>query len=234
MHGTDFSLGDNEINLLVHAMSSEQATSSTCVGCQQPGHTLTDCNRFVDYIVAQSLAQRHPKLRDQVAASHTQFRRRINNSTISGRGNSRSPAIRSLMSDPHAPTHSDSHTVNPSSTVPPVDDELDDSPDAYQLNALRGSFQGDADDFETCFADVHASSCPVASTLSPLFDSLDAATFPLSDSPSAIPSVDFDSFLLRRLAETYDATTRAVFAHADNGSMACTTSDATLLYSYRT
>ena len=57
LHGTDTALGDNEINLLVHAMSTNQANSAVCLGCQQPGHTLTDCNRFVDYIVAESLAQ---------------------------------------------------------------------------------------------------------------------------------------------------------------------------------
>jgi hypothetical protein len=46
-------------------------------------------------------------------------------------------------------------------------------------------------------------------------------------------AVDSESFLFRRLSETYDPDSRSVFAHADNGSMACTTSDAALLYLYR-
>jgi hypothetical protein len=232
LHGTDSSLGENEINLLVHAMSMEQATSTTCVGCQQPGHTLTDCHRFVDYIVAQSLAQRHPKLRDQVAASHTQFRRRLNNS--SARGTPRSPAIRSLVtSDPH-PYDSADPPALPLDTLPTSDDD-DDHPttEGYQLNAIRAPFPLDAEDFEACFTHVDTASCLFTSDGCPLFDAVtDTTAFqPLDDSP--VPHDADTCLLLRRLAETYDATTRSVFAHADNGSMACTTSDATLLYSYR-
>jgi hypothetical protein len=78
LHGTDVTLGNDEINLLVHAMSTNQAHSAVCLGCQQPGHTLTDCNRFVDYIVAESLAQRHPQLRAQVVSAHLQFRSQLN------------------------------------------------------------------------------------------------------------------------------------------------------------
>jgi len=238
LHGTDSSLGEDEINLLVHAMALDQATSTTCVGCHQPGHSLTDCNRFVDYIVAQSLARRHPKLRDQVAASHTQFRRRINNS--SGRAPPRSPAIRQLVSSDgtHSPTTPDPFP-SPDLTPSPMVDDVEDpaSPDGYQLNALRGAFASDpAGDFETCFAYVDTSSCTLPPATSPYFDSVLATHFHLSAkdaAPSPLLRFDHDSFLLRRLAETYDATSRAVFAHADNGSMACTTSDATLLYSYR-
>ena len=61
--GTADSLGEHEMDLLVRVMSHNQANSSTCIGCHQTGHTLTDCNRFVDYIVEESLAQRHPQLK---------------------------------------------------------------------------------------------------------------------------------------------------------------------------
>jgi len=67
----------------------------------------------------------------------------------------------------------------------------------------------------------------------PLFDSICGDAIPFCI-PSDIPSVDSESFLFRRLSETYGPDSRSVFAHADNGSMACTTSDASLLYSYRT
>jgi hypothetical protein len=46
--------------------------------------------------------------------------------------------------------------------------------------------------------------------------------------PSAPSSSDDDPLLLRRLAATYEGTPSRSFAHADNGSMACTTHDANL------
>jgi hypothetical protein len=42
-----------------------------------------------------------------------------------------------------------------------------------------------------------------------------------------------NDLVLRRLANTFDTQTGAVHAHADNGSMTCTTNDASLLFSYR-
>ena len=222
LHGTDVTLGDNEINLLVHAMTTNQANSAVCLGCQQPGHTLTECNRFVDYIVAESLAQRHPQLRAQVASAHSQFRSRI----TSGRGNT----MRSLTT---APINDDT-IPSIASLDPPDDDDDDGSPTGYQVNALRGSSPCDDElDFEACFANIDANTCTVSSLRSPIFDSVCATNLPLSDDPSDIPSVNHDDFLLRRLVGTYDSESRTVFAHADNGSMACTTSDATLLYAYR-
>jgi hypothetical protein len=71
-------LPDDDVDLIVNAIAHSQQASAVCVGCQQPGHTLTECNRFVDYIVAESLAQRHPALRAQVANSHSHFRSRLN------------------------------------------------------------------------------------------------------------------------------------------------------------
>jgi hypothetical protein len=49
---SDATLDDEEINLMVRAISQNQDASSVCLGCQLPGHKLEDCNRFVDYIVA--------------------------------------------------------------------------------------------------------------------------------------------------------------------------------------
>jgi hypothetical protein len=149
LHGTNIALGDNEINLLVHAMSTNKANSAVCLGCQQPGHTLTECNRFVDDIVAESLAQRHPQLRAQVASAHSQFRSRIN----SGRDiRTRPSTIRSLTSDPHE------GAADPDDGVLAVvdPDKEDESPYGYEVNAVRGSYvDGDADDdFEVCFINV--------------------------------------------------------------------------------
>jgi hypothetical protein len=91
----DATLGPEEIDMLVRSMSVDQAGSSTCIGCKQSGHTLTDCNRFVDYIVAESLAQRHPQLRAQVAASHSQFRSRLH--------------LRGAVSNPRSPVSASSN-----------------------------------------------------------------------------------------------------------------------------
>ena len=94
---TDQSLGDSEIDLVVRAINQNQAASALCLGCQQPGHTLADCHRFVDYIVAESLAQRNPQLKAQIAASHQQFRSRL--TAVHTRGGGRSDAVRSLQLD---------------------------------------------------------------------------------------------------------------------------------------
>ena len=47
---------DDEIDLPLSAILQNQASLA------QPGHTLEQCNRFVDYIIAESLAQWHPQL----------------------------------------------------------------------------------------------------------------------------------------------------------------------------
>ncbi|KAI2495399.1 hypothetical protein MHU86_19113 [Fragilaria crotonensis] len=231
LHGTDITLGDNEINLLVHAMSTNQANSAVCLGCQQPGHTLTDCNRFVDYIVAESLAQRHPQLRAQVASAHSQFRSRINN----GRdARPRPSAVRSLTSS----LDHDKVPIDPvdSNVLTLAEQEHDDLgyPHGYQVNAVRGSrIDLDNDDFEVCFSDADIRTCFIPSLQSPMFDSVNAPSLQLDNLSLENAPVDHDDFLLRRLVGTYDSEARAVYAHADSGSMACTTSDATLLYAYR-
>ena len=115
-----------------------------------------------------------------------------------------------------------------------TDNESDQ--DGYQLNALRGFFtQGsDDDDFNVCFADADLNPFTVSSlALTPLFNRVTAISFALDDHSLANPASAHGNLILRRLAETYDSKACAVYAHADNGSMACTTSDAALLFAYR-
>jgi hypothetical protein len=122
--GTSDSLGEQEIDLLVRAMSHNQANSDTCLGCRQTEHTLTDCNRFVDYIVAGSLAQRHPQLKSQVAASHSQFRSRLNICNADGRPPTNARTVCSILSrsstDNVDAVDQQSYATNETSTI---DDE---------------------------------------------------------------------------------------------------------------
>ena len=209
-------------------MPHSQANSDTCLGCNQTGHTLTNCNRFVDYIVAESLAQRHPQLKNQVAASHSKFCSRINIHIADGRPPAGARTARSILSHPDADDLDAAANVSPA-----TDDEEDATPDGYQLNAVRGSFPDSPDDdFELCFSDIDLCSCALPEASLPLFDSVYGDALPFCTA-SKIPAVDSESFLFRCLSETYNPDSRSVFTHADNGSMACTTSNATLLYSYR-
>lgn len=68
-------LPEEYVDLIICAIAHNQAASAVCLGCQLPGHLLVDCNRFVDNIVAESLAQcQHPAaLCMQIANSHSHF-----------------------------------------------------------------------------------------------------------------------------------------------------------------
>jgi hypothetical protein len=194
-----------------------------------------DCNRFVDYIVAESLAQRHPQLKSQVAAAHSHFRSRIKIRNADGRPPPGGRTVRSILSKPTSDSveFTDIQPGYPANDpTTGVDGEVEDSPDGYQLNALRGSFPESSDDFDLCFQAVDFQSCTTPDATTPFFESVCGDDVPF-DVISDIPSVDSDSFLSRRLSETYDPNSRAIYAHADNGSMACTTSDSSLLFSYR-
>jgi hypothetical protein len=92
-------LPEEDVDLIVRAIAQNQEASAVCLGCQLPGHSLVDCNRFVDYIVAESLAQRHPALRTQIANSHSHFRSRLNAATARSRAapTSTSCMVRSLQ-----------------------------------------------------------------------------------------------------------------------------------------
>ncbi len=222
---TDQSLGDSEIDFVVNAITQNQAASPLCLGCHQPGHTLADCNRFVDYIVAESLAQRNPQLKAQIAASHQQFRSRLTAVHARGGRPSRSDAVRSLQLDTSTQDTVDSSLGNVSAPpASPASSASFFSPPGFQQHALH--LGDDADDLDDSFPTVsirsvtlHVASPPVSGC---------APTVPPAPSPS-----DEDPLLLRRLAATYDGTTSSSFAHADNGSMACTTHDAALLFAYR-
>ncbi len=103
------------------------------------------------------------------------------------------------------------------------DDDNDEDLVALQQNFLRVS-AADEVDFEACF-DV---------------PSTNSITVPVADAIPALPASETihidnapDLILLRRLAETYDRERQLSFAHADNGSMACTAIDHKLLFAYR-
>jgi hypothetical protein len=212
---------DDDVELIVHAIAQNQQSSAVCLGCQQPGHTLTECNRFVDYIVAESLSQRHPTLRTQVANSHSHFRNRLNAATARARamqpaGSSRT--VRSLQLSQE--TSSDL-----ASSSPPAAEDLPAEQD-YRQHSIH--IVGDDDlqeDFESCFTSLSIHSVQILGVddSSPL--SAETVLLP--------PTSPCESLAIRRLAETYDATTASVFAHADNGSMACTAHDSKLLFAYR-
>ena len=81
-------------------------------------------------------------------------------------------------------------------------------------------------DFESCFDPVTIRSVEILGV--DVCDPLSAETVPimLEQSPT-------EPLVLRRLAATYDDATSSSYAHADNGSMANTVNDASLLYAYR-
>jgi hypothetical protein len=221
---TDDALGDDEIDLVVRAISQNQASSAVCLGCQQPGHTLEQCNRFVDYIVAESLAQRHPQLKAQVALSHRQFRTRLSSATARDAA-STARTVRSLQVDGATVATATSSITSPTGIVAPPD--YDDPDEAgYQQHAILVQSGDPDEDFEACFltTSVNSVTIPAATDLS----------LPTAESVSMfeLPAVT-DEFLLRRLAATRDEHSSSLFAHADNGSMACTTNALDLLFSYR-
>jgi hypothetical protein len=216
---TDTTLDDGEIDLMIRAISQNQDASSVCLGCQQPGHKLEDCNRFVDYIVAEGLAQRHPQLKAQIANSHRQFRSRLTSAGARTRpppGPSSNRTMRRILEDEPA------EHVNASLATADTDDD-DDDPVGFQQNSIRATDLDDLD-FEDCFETP----------------AIRSVTVPVADEDIALPASDTihfetapDTLLLRRLAETYDRTRHLSFAHADNGSMACTANDRHLLFAYR-
>jgi hypothetical protein len=229
----DDGLADDEIELLVRSMTQNQSASATCLGCQQPGHTLADCNRFVDYIVAESLAQRHPQLKAQVAASHRQFRSRLALAGARSRSgpssNASAPVSRTVRS-----IHADQPTVGTtissleSPAIPP-DGPFDDDcgPTRYQQHSITTNADDDNSDFEECFT---------AATMRSVTIDVATAPFALPTSDTVVTSeilAPAEPLLLRRLAATHDPDSDLSFAHADNGSMACTTNEASLLFAYR-
>ncbi|KAI2505765.1 hypothetical protein MHU86_8627 [Fragilaria crotonensis] len=218
---TDDTLDDEEMDIMIRAISQNQNASSVCLGCHNPGHKLEDCNRFVDYIVAEGLAQRHPQLKVQIANSHKQFRSRLTSTGNQNRPHSGAPVnrpMRRILEDAVSDVH-EASTENP----PRVDEDDDDGPDGFQQNSIRATDLDDSD-FEDCFDTPTVSSVVV--TVARTGPSLPASeTIRLSEAS--------DPILLRRLAETYDRTQHLSFAHADNGSMACTANDRRLLFAYR-
>ncbi|KAI2509025.1 hypothetical protein MHU86_5401 [Fragilaria crotonensis] len=96
----------------------------------------------------------------------------------------------------------------------------------YRQHAIQLVGDTGDDDFESCFGPISIRSIELLGVDASCPSSAEMVPVP---APAPIP----DPFVLRRLAETYDVTTSASFAHADNGSMANTVHDATLLFAYR-
>jgi hypothetical protein len=143
---SEATLNDEEINLMVRAISQNQDASSVCLGCQLPGHKLEDCNRFVDYIVAEGLAQRNPQLKAQIANSHKQFRSRLNSANARGRPMpSTNRTMRRIVE--HEPVG-----VEDPATADKDDDDDDDDDElvGFQQNSLRVTAAEEVD-FEACF-----------------------------------------------------------------------------------
>lgn len=214
---------EDDVDLIVNAIAQTQQSSSVCVGCQQPGHTLTDCNRFVDYIVAESLAQRHPALRAQIANSHSHFRSRLNAVNARARMTPHPPATRTIRSLQMSPSPPGDSPVDASPPPPAIDEDSADL--GYRQHSIYVTGDDCPDDFESCFSHLSVHSVHILG--------VDDSS-PVSAETVTLPEISpLESFSIRRLAETYDAETASVFAHADNGSMACTVQDAKLLFAYR-
>ena len=176
-------LDNDEIELLERSMSVNQASSPTCLGCGQPGHTLVDCNRFVNYVVAESLAQRRPQLKVQVAnAYYPKFCSRLNLRRDTGltpspgsSGGFCAIVLSILANDTPAPSMTG--TAESVHSLVTDDAATANGPHGYQLNAIRGAFPDshDFDEFEECFAVLSLHTCP-----------LDTATVHAADSVSAL------------------------------------------------
>lgn len=217
-------LPEEDVDFFVRAIAHNQESSAVCLGCQLPGHSLVDCNRFVDYIVAESLAQRHPALRTQIANSHSHFRSRLSAATARSRAPTTPRMVRSLQTDVH-PSNSTAD-IPPESPSP--DPDPDDSADHdYRQHAIEMDDVPDADDFESCFDPVTIRSVELLGV--ELGDPVSVETV------HVIPPEPFtvESLVIRRLAATYDEDSSSSYAHADNGSMANTVNDAALLFAYR-
>jgi hypothetical protein len=220
-------LADDDVELIVRAIAQNQESSAVCRGCQLPGHTLVDCNRFVDYIVAESLAQRHPTLRTQVANSHSHFCSRLNAATARSRLTSGTPTrtMRSLQMALPSESQADvDATAEHSTSIPTVDNE--EIENGFRQNSIQIVHDAADDDFESCFAPVTIRYIELLGVDSSCPTSAETVLLPPEPSPNA-------DMVLRHLAATYDVWASLSFAHADNGSMANTVHDSALLFAYR-
>ena len=137
-----------------------------------------------------------------------------------------SRTVRSLQLEQSTPDLSDvagQPTPVPDPSIIPVEEESTDQ--GYRQHSIYADGD-DTEDFETCFSPLSINSVHILGAGNLFSVSPETGNIPL-----AHPSDD--PLTIRRLAETYDTKTASVFAHADNGSMACTASDAKLLFAYR-
>jgi hypothetical protein len=124
----------------------------------------------------------------------------------------------------------ESNTVEPSPNaraelVPADADNNESMEHAYRQHAIQIVDDAITDDFESCFALVTIQSVEILGA-----DDLCPST---TESVSLPSESSTNLFVLCRLAETYDVESSSSFAHADNGLMANTVNDATLLFTCR-
>lgn len=134
-------LADDDVELIVRAIAQNQESSAVCLGCQLPGHTLVDCNRFVDCIVAASLAQRHPTLRTQVANSHSHFCSRLNAATARSRLTSAGTPARTMrslqMTLPSSESPANVNAIAEHATSTPTVDEEETIEHGYRHHSIQ-------------------------------------------------------------------------------------------------
>jgi hypothetical protein len=119
-----------------------------------------------------------------------------------------------------------SASETPVDTPASAPDVSDDSTDQdCRQHSIHIAHDSPIDDFESCFSSLSIHSVHIHG----INDSS-----PLSAETVILPSVSpRDAISVRRLAETYNNETASVYAHTDNGSMACTANYAKFLFAYR-
>ncbi len=151
---------------------------------------MEDCNRFVDYVVAEGLAQRNPQLKILITNLHKQFRSRVNSAGARDRppstGASKPRTMRRILKE--------NETNYDALATPTCDDDEDDSLTGYQQNSIRATAL-DESDFEDCFEH------PIINSVTITVAEEDPA---LLSSETVHLDATSDPILLRRQAETYD------------------------------
>ena len=198
---------DDGFDLILRVIDQRQAASPVCIGCQQSGHTLTECHRFIDYVIAQKLADNNPQLKAKVAAAHAQFRTRPRPAHRAREHASRT-VNRIDNGTPHASDVLDPDPL-PTTETAIIEAPLHPDSNCYQQNAIRTQechFGCDEDPFSEYSL----------SSLNSVIVSPDQTRFsPIwSDTVTIAPAVSdsVDDFVLRRLANTFDTHTGAVHA----------------------
>ncbi|KAI2489592.1 hypothetical protein MHU86_24994 [Fragilaria crotonensis] len=194
------------VQLVVNAIApNQQSSGAVCVACHLLWYTLLECNRFVDYLVAKTLAQCHPALRAQIANSPSFFCTRltaVNNARARMPPSTLSRTVRSFQIAPVAPDSA----LAPDASALPIYDEL--SNQGFHQHSLHIDGAHPDDDFEASFHPLSSHFVYIlgADGDSPML--VEAASLP--------PPPADDTFSVCGLAASYDNDTASVCAHADN------------------